>query len=476
MTITTKALCSALQSTSATLAEQESLPRYRCIAKAVEQLMSTGVLSPGQKLPTHRALADVLSTTVGTVTRAYADCERRGLVEARVGSGTFIRSHGMPQWFFAAPEPEEGDSQEIDFGYNLPPAINREVMLQDAMNHLAADPAALNALLLYQPPEGIPEHRQVIVDWLQGHGFKLDADRLRFTSGAQNAMQLVLSTFCREGDCLLVEKMTYPGLINLARQQRLTLKPVDMDDEGLIPEALDNACRQYHPRFIYGTPTLQNPTVANMGRERRQQILEVCRRHDVIFIEDEVNGLQPASRTEPMVNLDPEQVIFIGALSKNLAPGLRVGFVQVPKAMTRRLTMTIQNQCWMVSPLLTGLACELIRRGHADQTLSAVRTEMQARFRLAGDILQGQTFKAEEGCFHLWLTLPEHWPLSAFLSACEERGVKVKSGELFVPPGYPVPPAVRIAMSAPRFRRDVETGLKIVAEILASEPELTDSA
>ena len=132
---------------------------------------------------------------------------------------------------------------------------------------------------------------------------------------------MTLNAYCRSGDTLLVEKYTYPGLISLARQHQITLKPVEMDDEGIIPEALDAACKMYQPRLIYSMPTLQNPTTGTMSLERREAILDVCRKHNLYLIEDEVNGLLPADRPEPLVNLDPEQVIHLGAFSKCLAPG-----------------------------------------------------------------------------------------------------------------------------------------------------------
>ncbi|MTI12778.1 aminotransferase-like domain-containing protein [Sansalvadorimonas verongulae] len=445
-----------------------SAPLYKQIANALAVHIASGQLKPGDKLPTHRALADVLTVTVGTVTRAYAESERRGLLEARVGAGTYVRNRGNHRWAFPH---TENLSDHIDFGFNLPPLLDRSVMLQQAMEELARHPEALNALLLYQPAEGIPEHRETVARWLNHHNIHVQADRLRFTSGAQNAMQLVLSAFCHRGDTILVEKLTYPGLLNLARQQRLTLKPVDMDDQGLVPEALDNACRQYNPRFIYATPTLQNPTTVVMGEQRRHDIVEVCKTHGIYLIEDQVNGLQLLEPGEPLVNMAPEQVIYISALSKSLAPGLRLGFLQAPEQLLKRLTMTIQNQSWMISPLLTGLACQLIASGAADRALQFIRREMTIRNNAVQEYLGEFGIQTQLGGFHGWLPLPEQWSLGAFMKACENAGVHVKSGELFVPPGYPVPPAVRIAFSAPASLERMTDGLKILRSVLLSFPD-----
>ncbi|WP_067519898.1 PLP-dependent aminotransferase family protein [Endozoicomonas ascidiicola] len=444
----------------------EKGPLYRQIADALAEQINAGLLLPGSKLPTHRRLADQLHVTVGTITRAYGEVERRGLVEARVGAGTYVRDHRKANWVFS----NDLDNSQCELGFNIPPSFDRSQMMQQAMSALTEDPRQINHLLLYHSAAGIAEHRETMVGWLSTLGLKLSSDRLLFTSGAQNATQLVLSAFSRAGDNLLVENLTYPGLISLARQQQLTLKPVAMDDQGLLPEALDNACRQYQPRFLYSMPTLQNPTTAVMGLQRRQEILDVCRQHNVYLIEDDVNGLLPEHRPEAMVNLDQEHVIYVGALSKFLAPGLRVGYVHAPEALYKQLMSTIQNQCWMVSPLLTGLACQLIEQGSADQTLHYIRQDIRQRRQLVCSLLADTGIQTAEDCFHAWLPVPEAWSLSDFLAALKTEGIAVKSAELFVPPGYAIPPAVRLSFSAPDNLDTLTSGLKTIKSLLATQP------
>lgn len=131
--------------------DKQGAPLYRQIADAIAQKVQLQELMPGTKLPTHRALADALSVTVGTVTRAYAEAERRGIVEARVGAGTYITQSDKPLWTFAAPE----RPGVLSFGYNVPPAINRADLFSEALQQLAAHPNELNNLMLYQPPPGL---------------------------------------------------------------------------------------------------------------------------------------------------------------------------------------------------------------------------------------------------------------------------------------------------------------------------------
>lgn len=445
-------------------------PRYRQIADRLTELINAGELAENSRLPTQRSLADQLSVTVGTVTRGYAELERRGLVEARVGAGTFVRARNLQRWAFDTTlDSSNSDDPCCHLDYNIPPLLDRAEMLNHAMQSLGHQPQVLNQLMLYQQPQGILQHRQVVADWLQRQGVQISTDRLLFSSGAQHATQMALGAYCRAGDTLLVEKFTYPGLISLARQLQLTLKPVDMDAEGLLPEALDAACRIYQPRLLYCMPTLQNPTTATMSQERRQAILDVCRRHQLYLIEDEVNGLLPEQRPEPLVNLAPELVIHLGALSKCLAPGLRVGYLQVPQVLHQQMATTLQNHSWMISPLLTGIACQLIQCGDADRVLEHIRREMAFRLRRTEHYLAAYAARWAVSCFHVWLTLPDHLRLSDFVAAARARGLLLKSSELFVPPGAPIPPAVRLSISAPDSHEELEVGLRILQELLQQD-------
>ncbi len=441
-------------------------PRYKQIADQIEKTIQSGELAENYRLPTHRALADLLSVTVGTVTRGYAELERRGLIEARVGAGTYVRASNSGRWAF---DSLEGDAQQCHLDYNIPPYFDRADMLNRAMHALAKQPQVLNQSMLYQQPEGFLQHRKVVADWLQRQGVALTAERLLFSSGAQHAVQMALGAYCRAGDTLLVEKHTYPGIISLARQKQLTLKPVEMDDEGLLPDALDAACRLYQPRLLYCMPTLQNPTTATMSLVRRKAILDVCYNHDLHVIEDQVNGLLPEQRPEPLVNLAPELVIHLGAFSKCLAPGLRVGYLQVPKALHQLMINTLQNHSWMISPLLTGIARELIRTGDADKVLAQIRQEMKARQQISDHYLSEFGARITDGCFHVWLPMPEHLHLSDFIAAASERGVILKSSEFFSPPRTSTLPAVRLSISAPDSHKALERGLSTLRGILQQE-------
>ncbi|CAH0524566.1 PLP-dependent aminotransferase family protein [Vibrio hippocampi] len=444
-----------------------SVPIYKQIADQIGARIDNGTLLSNSKLPTHRWLADRLEVTVGTITRAYAELERRGHIEARVGAGTFVVDHNKPSWAF---EQDPSDELECHLGYNIPPRFDRSDMLQSAMQRIATSPQHLNQIMLYQSPTGIESHKGVVCNWMRAQQIHLNPQSMLFSSGAQHAIQLILDTFSRAGDTILVEQYTYPGIINVAKQNQLTLKGVEMDKYGVLPESLELCCKRYSPRLIYLIPTLQNPTTAVMPIQRRREILDICKRYDVYVIEDDINSLLLDNAPEPMVNLAPESVLYIGAFSKFLAPGLRVGFIHAPERLYPQLTSTLQNHCWMVSPLLTSLTCEMLSKGDADKSLQIIKQEMNARIEIAVQKLKGFEFTVQQGGFHLWLTLPQHWRLSDFIAQATMNKINVKSSELFALPGNAVTPAIRLSLSSPQSIEQMRRGLDTLVTLLNHTP------
>lgn len=448
------------------LDEEDKSPKYKQIANSIEKLIAKGLFKSGDKLPTHRRLADRLIVTVGTVTRAYAEAERRGLIEARVGSGTYVANSTKDRWAFVVDR--QRLSGECHFGFNTPPMVDRSGLLQEAMAGISRSPQVLNDLMNYQSPEGIESHKAVMAKWLQKQGVHIVAEKMLFSSGAQHGLQMVFDALTRAGDTILTEQLTYPGIISLARQKRLTLKGVEMDAQGILPEALDAACRQCQVNFIYLTPTFQNPTSATMSVERRRAVLAICRQHDLYVIEDDVNGLLTDNPPSPMVNLEPDRVIHIGAVSKCLAPGLRVGYLQPPPKLYQPLRAALQNHSWMVSPLLTALTCELITSSKLATLQSDIKHEMASRLKLTLDYLGEYQPQFNRDCFHLWLKLPDYWRLSDFIERAKKEGVTVESAELFTPPAASVPPAIRLVLSSPFDRAELEYGLSVLKALLAA--------
>src|SRR5687768_16705138 len=255
-------------------------PKYRAIADAIDEDVQNGALRAGTRLPPHRDLADHLGVTVPTITRAYTEAARRGLTSGHVGRGTFIRGN--------EPDERAAESAPFDLTINFLMPDKEVANLQPRLFQRRVLP--WTQILGYVPAKGHFRHRQAMAAWLARGGLTVDPDQLVLTGGAQHGLASAFSALLKPGDTLLTEELTYAGTRALAQQQRLKLRGVAMDGEGLRPDALEAACRVTRARVLYCMPRLQNPTSAIMSERRRRQIAAVAEKHLLIVVEDDVYG------------------------------------------------------------------------------------------------------------------------------------------------------------------------------------------
>ena len=444
-------------------------PKYLAIADAIGRAIDNGELAAETRLPTHRALAEKLQVTIGTITRSYAEAEKRGLVYGRVGSGTYTRPLSAEKSLLQIPE--KPDREIIDLNFNLPVMDQRAEKLSHAMQQLAQDPQQVNNLLGYQPDIGMKSHRKTFLKWTELIGINTSVDNLAITSGGQHGILVSLLSATQAGDAVVAEGLTYPGLMALMRQLNLHCYALEMDQQGVTPQSLENACQQYKPKVFYCTPTLQNPTTGTMSIQRREQLLDICQKYQVLVIEDDVNGLLTEQRNLPMASLRPQQAIYIGSISKVLAPGLRIGFLIMPDHLKSRISTSLRASCWMVSPLLSALVCQWIDDGSALQMLKTQRIEITARQLLVNQIFEGLNYRMQQGGFHIWLNLPEPWQAGELVQQAAKKGVLLKAAETFTVGRFATPHAVRISISSPQTQQQLAQGLKVIKQILQQEPE-----
>ncbi len=442
-------------------------PRYLAIADRLARDIADGRLRAGDRLPTHRDLAWTLGVTVGTVTRAYTEAERRGLLVGEVGRGTFVRERNAEVGL--VPAPSSGAPGFIDFSRNFPADHGQARLIAMAMAEVAQS-NDFGALLGYATTTGLQAHREAAASWLTRDGFAVDAKDVVITGGAQHAMMLALSAVARPGDVVLTEALTFYGFKSVANMLSVRLSGVACDAFGLMPEALDTACRQLSPKALYALPTLQNPTTVTMPIERRLEIVEICRRHGVIIIEDDIYGFLPPAAPLPLAALAPDQTLYVTSLSKSVAPGMRIGYMRPPQAWAERLSGMMRASLWMAPPIMAEIAARLIRSGAARKLALAQRDEATRRQGIAKQILAGQEMAAPAYAVHLWLHLPEPWRREEFAAAARRRGVGVASADAFAVGRMTVPHAVRICVTAPRDAHEVERGLTVIAELLKTGP------
>jgi DNA-binding transcriptional MocR family regulator len=208
-----------------------------------------------------------------------------------------------------------------------------------------------------------------------------------------------------------------------------------------------------------------------MSLARREAILDICARHGLLIIEDEVSVGLAEDLPPPLAALSPEQTVLIGSFSKSLAAGVRVGYLVAPERLQSRLGAAVRASCWMVSPLMVALVCEWIRDGSAARLLAAQRAEITARMRIALERLQDFDVFSHPGGLHLWLQLPDPWRADEFVASAQARGVMVLGASSFSVGRGAAPHAVRISVSAASSRQQLAAGLDLLLALLHDGPD-----
>ena len=433
-------------------------PVYRAIADAIDEDVKTGALRAGARLPPHRHLADHLGVTVTTITRAYSEAARRGLTSGHVGRGTFIRGNGADERAAEAPP--------FDMSINILMPDGEMAALQPRLFQRRVLP--WSQLLGYVPHRGHPRHRHAMAAWLSRGGLTVDPEHIVLTAGAQHGLAATFSALLEPGDTLLCEELTYSGAKALAQHLHLKLRGVALDAEGLVPDALERACRVSRARVLYCMPRLQNPTSAIMSERRQRQIGAVAEKHRLTVIEDDVYGFLSPERA-PLAALIPGRTAFVTSVSKSLFPGIRLGCVAAPPEIAEKVAQAVWTTTIMASPIGADLLCGWLEDGTAARIEDWKRHEIAARQTMARRLLAGERMQSHASSPHIWLQLPPRWSSEAFAVQARARGVILNASTNFAVGEQP-PRAIRLCLGTPRTRGGLEQALALVRATLTSQP------
>lgn len=432
-------------------------PLFQSLLAALGDDIQAGRLKPGDRLPPQRELAHRLGLGVGTVTRAYAEAERRGLIQGEVGRGSFVS---------ARPEPPAGP---IDLARNLPPLAAARRALPAALERLARR-RDLGDPLGYAPAAGDEAVRQALAAWIRRTGSwpDLDARRLVVCAGAQQGTALALAATCRPGEAVLGEAATFHGLKAIAAQAGYRLLAGEMDGEGLTPAALESAAKA-GAKAAYLLP-VQNPTGRIMGPARRRHLVAIARRHGLALIEDDLYAPYAAPLGHPpLAALAPDLVWHVTSLSKTLGPGLRTGCVVAPDegGFSRALEAL---RAFAFGPPVFGplVAADWIASGEADAILAAGLEEIGARAAIArrrlGEALEASPLAAPP---HLWLPMDE-LAAERVAGRALRLGVEVTPPRAFFQDGCAVT-GLRLCLGAEPDRDRFQAGVERLAQALAPD-------
>ncbi len=404
-------------------------PRYVAIADAIAADLTGGKLKAGDRLPPQRELAWKLGVTIGTVTRAYQEASKRGLLSGEVGRGSYLRDP-RPNYAAAQSIGSGAEPGLLDMQMSAPPRVTQAADFEAGLSDIMRDPGWIE-LFDYPSAQGFALHRAAGAKWLQKSGINIDPDQVVLSSGAQSALVSCLSTITTPGERFLIEPLTYPTMQPICRQFGLQMRTLQNDAEGVTPDSLEHYAKRGEARIVYLVPTLQNPTTLTLSAERRQAIAEIARRYDLTIIEDDVFRLLADDAPATIQSMAPERTYHITSLSKTTAPGLRMAFMAPPPGATE----AINRQQMIIGGRPNALSAELARRwieaGVAERALAAIRKELRVRRDIALEHLSGLKVNCAPGAMFAWITLPSYWRPSDFTAAALAGGIKVTPGSAF---------------------------------------------
>ncbi len=434
-------------------------PLYVQIKDRLAELIQSGLLAPGARLPSTRELASSMGVNRNTVINAYEQLEVEGLVSSHVGRGTAVRGR-LPAgpaarreqaermaveallsstWRSTYPQLPAGAEQlleapevegTISFASHEPdlslfPVEEFAGCLQSAMRSYGAD------LLAAGPSRGFAPLIEHMPGFLARRGIQCTDREIMIVNGIQQALSIVGRLFVDPGDTVIMENLSYPAALGVFRSLQASCIGIPLDDDGIRVDLVQGVLARRAAKLLYVIPTYQNPTGAVLSPERRERLLELAREHQVVIVEDDyVHDLSFDGREVlPLKARDARDgVIYLGSFSEILCPGIRLSWIVAPATIIDRLLLIKQLTDLYSNRILQGALLEFARKGFLERHLKRKRAVYRKRRDLLGDAMKHSfpeeaAWKKPRGGLFQWVDLPRGTDTLSLLLKTRGRGV-----------------------------------------------------
>ena len=404
-------------------------PLYVRIADAIRTDVVRGRLRADQKLPGARRLAERLGVHRNTISAAFDELEQQGWLYTEPARGRFVAAmdtlpriggarDGVPRTAAfplgpAPPTPRMPMVGRYDLAGGLP---DPRLYPHDAIGRAYRRAARKSALLDYGPPEGNPDLRRALADMLSStRALSATGDDLVVTRGSQHAIWLIMRALLEPGDAVAIESYGYRPAWDALRAGGAALRPIPVDDEGLDVDRLAELCEREPIRMVYVTPHHQYPTTVTLSASRRAALLDLARRHRFAVLEDDYDHeLHYEGRPIlPMASRDTSgSVIYVGTLSKVLAPGLRIGWVVAPPPVLTRIARWRRLMDRQGDHVVEAAVAELMDDGELQRHAFRMRKTYVARRDVLLDAVERHLpgvleYRVPRGGMSIWAHAPE---------------------------------------------------------------------
>jgi DNA-binding transcriptional MocR family regulator len=429
-------------------------PKYESLADDLAAMIETKVIADGGRMPSLRTLARMRGLSIPTVSEAYRLLEDRGLIESRPRSGYFtLRAArlGGP----SASRPSGRPVAVAGFAQALQGAIARAGLAGAPSGAAAPSPSffpvtRLRSLLSkalrrrpyllgeYAFAPGLPDLRRQIARRAAGWGCSLDSEGMVVTNGAVEAIDLCLKALTRRGDIVAVESPCYYGFLHLLDVHGLQALEVSTDSQkGLDVDALETALNAHPIRACLLSTTVTNPTGATMPEAAKRRLVELLAERSVPLIEDatfaDLHGGSAAMAARAFDRIG--NVLLCASLTKTVAPGLRVGWVEAGKHAERVAFLKRVSSVGQPA-IIEEVLAEYLADGGIDRHLRRLRGRFARLVRQHTDMValhfpQGARIVNPTGGFLLWVELPAGYDVTRRWSEISNVGLSLAAGPMF---------------------------------------------
>ncbi len=461
-------------------------PIYRQLYLQIKQLIDSGALRKGERLPATRELAGSLGLNRATISAAYSLLESEGMIRGHVGRGSFVLTEprsgraGLDwQQLLAAQETGEPApavmAEGISFATSRPA---QELFPLEAFrltcDEVLREPQAASILQLGSPA-GYAPLRQHLLEAARREGAAGAGDDAIVTNGCQQALDLIRRVLVRPGDAVAIEDPVYPGLKNLFLHSGAQVLGVPVGADGLELDLFERVVEHARPRLVVVTSNFQNPTGATLPTAARRAILRAARSAGAVVIENDIYGelRYDGAPIAPLKQLDDSgDTVLLRSFSKVTFPGLRVGWVIGPKPLLARLAEAKRLADLHTDQLSQAVLLRFAESGRQDahraRVLAAGRDRRDAVVAACERHLPTRTvFTRPQGGMNLWVRLPEPLDAGELLGRAQREGVSYLPGRYFAV-SRQEPGALRLSFAdvAPD---KIHVGLAILGRIFSSE-------
>lgn len=464
----------------------DKTPIYRQIVKYISDKIAAGDWVIGSRLPSQRAMAEAFGVNRSTIVTAMEELISYGILESDFGGGTRVKSN---TWSLLMSQPPDWNKyiQSGPFHANIPTiqAINKLEFepgyIRIGTGELAPElyPNKLVAKIFRRMPEivphlgylgplGLPELGRALSERLRlEQGIEVDPANILIASGSLQGLQLISVCMLKRGSQVYTEAPTYLKSLQIFQSAGMNLHGIPMDDEGIKYWEMKDASID---SLLYTIPTHHNPTGMVMSEKRRRELLNFCQNKRMPMLEDDAYGQLWFEEKPPRAIKASDKtgsVIYMGTVSKTMAPGLRIGWVVGPEAVVQRLGDVKMQTDYGASSVSQWMMTELLTSGDYDVYLAGLRRELKDRRDHALDAVRRNfsdmaTWSKPTGGFYIWLRFNKKVPIDKVFREALQRGVLLNPGNVY---DYIENHAIRISYAYADLC-DMTKALEILASIV----------